>query len=109
MPSFDNTDTTLDPQFKEAAFKLKNGQSTKKPVRTQYGYEVIQMVNHPAKGMYEQHENELKNQIVTAKLNDSSIVRKIGMKVLKREKIIIHDKSLKGVLSELTGQSNQSK
>lgn len=105
MPSFDNTDTTLDPQFKEAAFKLKNGQYTKKPVRTQYGYEVIQMVNHPAKGMYEQHENELKNQIVTAKLNDSNLVREIGIKVLKREKITIHDKSLKGVLSELTGQS----
>ena len=40
----------LDSSFKTAAFKLKTGEITTTPVKTQYGYHVIKMIKHPAKG-----------------------------------------------------------
>lgn len=96
---FDNTNTTLDPNFKKAAFKLKTGQYTKTPVKTQYGYEVIQMVNHPAKGTYQNHKEALKNQIVDTKAADNNTVHTVATKVLKRGKATVHDKQLQNVLA----------
>ncbi len=91
---FDNTNTTLDSNFKKAAFKLKNGEYTKTPVKTQYGYQIIQMVNHPSKGTWKQHESELKNQIVTSKMSDSNTLHSVVSKVLKKGKVTIQDKDL---------------
>ena len=41
VPAFDNTDTQLDSAYKKAAFKLKTGEYTKTPVKTDDGYQVI--------------------------------------------------------------------
>ncbi|WP_283678293.1 peptidylprolyl isomerase PrsA [Lentilactobacillus sp. Marseille-Q4993] len=106
---FDNTNTSLDSDFKEAAFKLKNGEYTKKPVKTQYGYQVIQMVNHPDKGTYKDHKSELKDQIVTDKLQDSSTVRSVVSKVLKKGNVNIQDKDLQNVLSDYLSSSSSKK
>ena len=47
LPAFDSTDNTLDSSFKNAAFKLKTGEVTSTPVKSQSGYHVIKMINHP--------------------------------------------------------------
>lgn len=99
LDAFDNTDTTLDSNFKEAAFKLSNGEYTKTPVKTQYGYQVIQMVNHPKKGSYKDHINELKDQIVNEKAQDSVTARSVMSKVLKNGGVEIKDKDLQNILS----------
>ncbi|MCK8606647.1 peptidylprolyl isomerase PrsA [Apilactobacillus ozensis] len=99
LEAFDNTNTTLDSNFKEAAFKLSNGEYTKTPVKTQYGYQVIQMVNHPKKGSYKDHVNELKDQIVDSKLSDSTTLRSVVSKVLKNGGVEIKDKDLQNILS----------
>lgn len=109
IAAFDNTNTSLDANFKKAAFKLKNGQYTKTPVKTQYGYQVIQMVNHPSKGTWKQHESELKDQIVTSKMSDSNTLHSVVSKVLKKGKVTIQDKDLQNVLSDYLSSSSSSK
>jgi foldase protein PrsA len=104
---FDNTNSSLDPAFKSAAFKLKSGEYTKMPVKTQYGYEVIQMIRHPKRGRLSDHENELKNQIVTARMGDSNQLQAITSKVLRHRKITIHDKGLQSALGSLEPQSSK--
>ncbi|GHP12937.1 foldase protein PrsA [Lentilactobacillus fungorum] len=106
---FDNTNTTYDTNFKNAAFKLKNGEYTKTPVKTQYGYQVIQMVNHPAKGTYKDHESELKSQIVDKKMADSNTLHSVVSKVLKKGNVTIQDKDLQNVLSDYLSSSSSSK
>ena len=63
LPAFDSTDSTLDSSFKTAAFKLKTGEITTTPVKTQYGYHVIKMIKHPAKGTLKEHKKQIDNQI----------------------------------------------
>ncbi len=108
IAAFDNTNTSLDSNFKKAAFKLKNGEYTKTPVKTQYGYQVIQMVNHPAKGTYKDHESELKTQLVNKRLADSDTVHSVVSKVLKKGNVTIQDKDLQNVLSDFLSSSSSS-
>ncbi|EHM01468.1 putative foldase protein PrsA [Lentilactobacillus parafarraginis F0439] len=104
---FDNTNTSLDANFRKAAFQLKNGEYTKTPVKTQYGYQVIQMVNHPAKGTYKDHESELKTQIVNKRLSDSDTLHSVVAKVLKKGNVSIQDKDLQNVLSDYLSSSSK--
>lgn len=107
LPAFNNNDTSLDANFKKAALKLKQGQYTKEPVKSSYGYHVIKMVKRPAKGTMKQHEQTLKNQIYASRMNDSATMQKVITKVLKRSDISIKDNDLKNVLSGFLSNNNK--
>ena len=83
ISAFDNTDTSLDSSFKTAAFKLKTGEYTTTPVKTDSGYYVIKMIKNPGKGTMKEHESELKSQIIDSKMNSSTGLQKVVAKVLK--------------------------
>ncbi len=101
---FDDTNTTLDSDFKNAAFKLDEGKYTTKPVKTQYGYQVIKMIDKPAKGKMSDHTKELWNE----DMSDSATLRKVITKVLKKGNVTIKDKDLKNVLDDYLGSSSSS-
>lgn len=109
MPAFDNTDSNVDSAFKKAAYKLSNGQYTKEPVKTQFGYQIIQMVNHPKKGSYNEHVNDLKEQIANSKLNDSTTLKDVVTKVLKNGGVEIKDKDLQNILSSYLTDTSSKK
>ncbi|MDO4903464.1 MAG: peptidylprolyl isomerase [Limosilactobacillus sp.] len=100
VPAFDNTDTSLDSAYKKAAFKLKNGEYTSTPVKTDDGYQVIYMIEHPAKGKKSQHINDLKNQIVKENMNNKTFLHKVVSNVLKKGNVSIKDKDSKNILDE---------
>ncbi len=106
---FDNTDSSIDSAFRKAAYKLSNGEYTKTPVKTQYGYQIIQMVNHPKKGSYSDHINDLKDQIATSKMSDSTTLKSVVTKVLKNGGVEIKDKDLQNILSSYLTDSSSSK
>ena len=106
---FDNTDSSIDSAFRKAAYKLSNGEYTKTPVKTQYGYQIIQMVNHPKKGSYSDHINDLKDQIATSKMSDSTTLKSVVTKVLKNGGVEIKDKDLQNILSSYLTSSSSSK
>lgn len=99
LPAFDSTDTTLDSSFKAAAFKLKSGQITSTPVKSQAGYHVIKMISHPAKGSFNSHKKAIDNQIYTSMAQDQSTMKNVIATVLKNADVSIKDNDLKNVLS----------
>lgn len=99
LPPFDNTSTSVDSKVKKAAFSLKNGQYTTEPVKTDAGYEVIKMVKHPSKGSWKDHKSELKDQLATSRMNNSTTLHNVVSKVLKDGDVHIEDKSLSNILS----------
>ena len=58
------------PEFSEAAFKLKNGEYTQTPVKTQFGWHVILVEDHRTAPppSYEQAKGQIKNQLAQADL-----------------------------------------
>lgn len=105
IPAFDNTNTTLDSTFKKAAFKLNKDEYTKTPVKTQYGYQVIKMLDKPAKGKMSDHTKELKEQIWNNDMNNSDKLHDIVAKVLKKGNVTIKDNDLKNVLDDYISSS----
>lgn len=106
LPAFDSTDTQLDSSFKSAAFKLKPGQFTDKPVKTAYGYQVIYCIKNPGKGKMSDHTKELKNQIINEEMNDSATLQNVISKVLKNGDVSIKDKDLQNILANYTNPTS---
>lgn len=100
LPAFDSSDTNLDSSFKKAAFKLKTGEYTTTPVKTADGYQVIYMIEHPAKGKKSQHINDLKNQIVQKNMHNQNFLHKVISNVLKKGNVSIKDSDQKNILDE---------
>ncbi|MBF7125752.1 peptidylprolyl isomerase [Pediococcus pentosaceus] len=108
IAAFDDTNSTLDSSFKKAAFKLDEGKYTTTPVKTEYGYQVIKMINKPSKGKMSDHTKELKERIWNADMSDSTTLRSVITKVLKKGNVTIKDKDLKNVLDDYLGSSASS-
>lgn len=108
VPAFDNTSTSVDSAYKKAAFKLKTGEYTSTPVKTDNGYEVIYMIKHPAKGAKSAHISDLKTQIVEENMNNQTFMEKVVSKVLKKGNVSIKDKDLQNILSQYLNPSSSS-
>ncbi len=110
LPVFDSTDTSLDSTFKTAAFKLKTGEYTKTPVKTQYGYHVIKMIKHPSKGSFKSHKKEIDKQIYASMAQDQTTMQSVISIVLKRADVHIKDTYLKNanILSSYVSSSSSS-
>ena len=109
LPAFDSTDSSLDPAFKKAAFKLKTGETTKSPVKSQSGYHVIRMIKHPAKGTYASHKKEIDDQIYQTMSQDQQTMHDVLAKVIKKAGVDIKDKDLKDVLASYVSTSTDKK
>ncbi|WP_057768798.1 peptidylprolyl isomerase PrsA [Lactobacillus selangorensis] len=109
LSAFDSTDTSLDSTFKKAAFKLKTGEITTTPVKTQYGYHVIRMIKNPGKGTMASHKAELTQQVYDGWMQDSTVMNSVVSKVLKKANVSIKDSDLKNILSDYVGSSSSSK
>ncbi len=109
LPAFDSTDSTLDPAFKNAAFKLKTGETTSSPVKSQSGYHVIRMIKHPGKGTFASHKKEIDDQIYRSMSQDQETMRSVISTVLKKADVSIKDNDLKNVLSSYISTSDAKK
>ena len=99
LPPFNNQNTSLDPAFENAAFKLKNGEFTQTPVKGQDGYFVIRMIENPGKGSMKEHKKALESQIYDEWMQNQQIMNGVIAKVLKNGDVSIKDKDLQNILS----------
>jgi peptidyl-prolyl cis-trans isomerase C len=75
------------PEFSEAAFKLKDGETTEAPVKSQFGWHVIRVEAHRSQApsldeMREQIANDLQQEVVTgmvAKMREGAKVERFGL------------------------------
>ena len=109
LPAFDSADSSLDPAFKKAAFKLKTGETTKSPIKSQSGYHVIRMIKHPAKGSFASHKKEIDDQIYQTMSQDQQTMHDVLAKVIKKAGVDIKDKDLKDVLASYVSTSTSKK
>lgn len=109
LPAFDSTDTSLNPSFKAAAFKLKTGETTKSPIKSQSGYHIIRMIKHPAKGTFASHKKEIDNQIYQTMSQDQQTMHEVISKVIKKAGVDIKDKDLKDVLASYVSTPSTKK
>lgn len=82
------THDAMVPEFSEAAFALKKGEYTKKPVKTQFGYHVILLEDSrdsapvPMNEMMPQLKNALTQKIIAEtfdELYDASVIKKYSL------------------------------
>ncbi|WP_334328357.1 peptidylprolyl isomerase PrsA [Companilactobacillus sp. HBUAS59699] len=110
MDAFDNDSTSVDSDFKTAAYKLeKVGDYTSEPVKTSYGYSIIKLDKKPSKGKMSDHTAELKSKIYASWMQDSTVMQKVISKVLKKSDVSIKDSDLKDVLSGYVSSSSSKK
>lgn len=104
MDGFDSTNTTLEDDFKTAAFALKKGEYTTTPVKssTYSGYFVIKMDSRDKKKSYSALKTKMKNILVENKMSDTDYVQAIVGKELAAANVNIKDTTLKSALQAYT-------
>ena len=85
------------PAFEEAAYKLKVNEISQ-PVKSDYGYHIIQVTDKKEKQSFEEVKDEMKEQLKLSILNDSTKIQQIIDNELKDAKVEIKDKDLEAVL-----------
>lgn len=87
---------TMEDAFEEAALKLKNGEYTKEPVKTSYGYHIILRVDQKEKTELDSIKSDIIDTLVSQKLSEDSTLQITALKELRNEyKMDIQDKDLK--------------
>lgn len=91
----------LDSTFEKAAFALKLNEISS-PVKTQYGYHIIQKTAEKTKKPYNQMKAEMKQKLITEKLSSTDALGTILKKEFKDANVKINDKDLKDALNPTT-------
>ncbi len=85
------------PAFEEAAYALEIN-AISEPVKSDFGYHIIQVTEKKEAQPFEEVKDEMKEQLKTSELNDSAKVQKVIETELKNAKVEIKDKDLEGIL-----------
>lgn len=88
-------------EFATAAKTMKNGEISKEPVKTSFGYHVIKMENNPEKKSLEEEKEAIKNNLLEKKVADQSTQQEILNKLLQNADVKVNDTQLKEALSAI--------
>ena len=108
ISAFKKDNKQLDSSFKEAAYKLKNGEYTTTPVKTTNGYEIIKMIKHPSKGSFEENKQDLINNLYDKWATNPTVMKNVISQTLKDQKVQIKDKDLESALDQYKGSTKSA-
>ncbi|MFJ7745632.1 peptidylprolyl isomerase [Peribacillus sp. NPDC097295] len=88
------------PEFEEAAAKMKKDEISK-PVKSEFGYHVIQLLDKKEKEPYEDMKKELENKLKVAKIDQNKVQGILDSEVKKAD-VKVKDNDLKDSLKSET-------
>lgn len=88
-------------EFAVAAKAMKNGEISKEPVKTTFGYHIIKMENNPEKKSLEEEKEAIKNILLEQKTADQNTQKDILSKMLQNADVKVNDTQLKEALSSI--------
>lgn len=94
-------------EFEDAASQLNDGEYTKEPVKTNYGYHIIKMDKKGQKGSFDEEKDKLKEKLQTEKLKNPDVLTQITRDLLKKYEIKVKDSDLKNALKDFTEQKKK--
>ncbi|MBG9980203.1 peptidylprolyl isomerase [Facklamia sp. DSM 111018] len=95
------------PEFEEAVKSLDNGEMTKEPVKSEFGFHVIKAINNGEKKSLEENRDEIVELYKQSKYEDSDFTYGIVGELIKQSKIEIQDEDLKGAVDDLIALADQ--
>lgn len=96
------------PEFEEAAGKLKEGELTTEPVKSEYGYHIIRMDKKSKKGTLKEETKTIEAQLLQDKLADSAAVQSILSKIIQDANVTINDEDLSTAMDSYLKQPESS-
>ena len=98
-------------EFNDAAFSLKKGKYTTKPVKTTYGYHIIYKVDEKSKPKLDKVKDDVKENLVKQKLEDDKALYYTTLDNIRKDAgLKFEDKELKKAYNKyMTNLKNQAK
>ena len=90
------------PEFSKALDTLKVNEISK-PVKTEYGYHIIQITDKKKKKPFDEVKDQLKEELKLSKVDQSKMQKTLD-KVLKDADIKVEDKDFKGLFPDVTNK-----
>ena len=88
-------------EFWDASIELKDGEYSKEPVKSEYGYHVIYRVSQKEKAKLKDVKDDIKEKLVEEKLNsDAELATKTWIEIRKKYKLDIKDDDIKKAYNE---------
>ena len=95
------------PEFEEAVKSLPNGEMTKEPVKSQFGYHIIKVINNGEKKPFEEIKDQVTEAYKQSKFADTNYTFAIIGKLIKDANVDIKDESLKAAVEDLINMADQ--
>ncbi|MBC1379557.1 posttranslocation chaperone PrsA2 [Listeria innocua] len=96
----------MDPAFEKAAYALKNKGDISAPVKTQYGYHIIQMDKPATKTTFDKDKKAVKESYLASQLTTENM-QKTLKKEYKDANVKVEDKDLKDAFKDFDGSDSK--